>query len=68
MPVISRNPTRSSSTLCEAGYVSALRVEVAGKPVADANLSERTEVQKQIICDRLTGTNGREKVEVVNDF
>jgi hypothetical protein len=51
--VISRKPTRSSSTLCEAGYVSALRVEVAGKPVADANLSERNKVQKQIICDRL---------------
>jgi hypothetical protein len=48
--------------------VNALLVEVAGKPVADANLSERTEVQKQIICDRLTGTNGREKVELVNDF
>ncbi|MBI2737252.1 MAG: ParB/RepB/Spo0J family partition protein [Rhodospirillales bacterium] len=47
----------------ERATVNALLAEVAGKPVADANLSERTKVQKQIIRDCLAGTNGREKVE-----
>jgi ParB family transcriptional regulator, chromosome partitioning protein len=37
--------------------------DVAGKGVADANVTERAKVQKQIIRDFLAGTNGRAKVE-----
>jgi ParB family transcriptional regulator, chromosome partitioning protein len=42
---------------------NALLAEVAGKAVADGNLSEKTKLQRQIIRDCLTGTNGRPKVE-----
>ena len=47
----------------ERATVNAMLVEVAGKPVADANLSERAKTQKQIIRDCLDGTNGRAKVD-----
>jgi ParB family chromosome partitioning protein len=43
--------------------VNAMLAEVAGKTVADANLTERLKTQKQIICDCIAGANGREKVE-----
>ena len=33
--------------------------EIAGKAVADANVSETAKVQKGIIADTLNGTNGR---------
>jgi ParB family transcriptional regulator, chromosome partitioning protein len=47
----------------ERAVTNALLDEVAGKSVADANLSEKTKLQRQIICDCLAGTNGRAKVE-----
>ena len=37
--------------------------DIAGKSVADANVTERAKVQKQIIRDFLAGTNGRAKVD-----
>jgi ParB family chromosome partitioning protein len=40
-----------------------LLAEVAGKSVADGNLTEKTKTQKQIIRDCLAGANGREKME-----
>ena len=42
--------------------VNAMLDEVAGKAVADANLSETAKIQKKIIQDCLTG-EGRDKVE-----
>ena len=47
----------------ERATVNAMLAEVAGKAVADANLTEKTKTQKQIIRDSLAGTNGRAKVE-----
>lgn len=47
----------------ERAVTNALLDEVAGKSVADANLSEKTRLQRQIILDCLEGTNGRAKVE-----
>jgi ParB family chromosome partitioning protein len=43
--------------------VNAMLAEVAGKAVADANLAEKANTQKQIIKDALAGANGRTKVE-----
>lgn len=42
--------------------VNAMLADIAGKAVADANVTERAKVQKQIIRDFLAGTNGRAKV------
>ena len=42
--------------------VNALLGEVAGKAVADANVSETAKVQKKIVRDCLTG-EGRERIE-----
>ncbi|MBY0508518.1 MAG: ParB/RepB/Spo0J family partition protein [Rhodospirillaceae bacterium] len=47
----------------DKAVVSAMVAEVAGKSVANANVSATGKVQKQIIRDCLTGTNGRVKVE-----
>jgi ParB family transcriptional regulator, chromosome partitioning protein len=47
----------------ERAVTNALLDDVAGKSVADANLSEKTRLQRQIIRDCLAGTNGRAKVE-----
>jgi ParB family chromosome partitioning protein len=46
----------------DKGVVSAMVADIAGKAVANANVSATGKVQKQIIKDCLTGTNGREKV------
>jgi ParB family chromosome partitioning protein len=43
--------------------INAMLAEVAGKGVADGNLTEKTATQKKIIKDCLEGTNGRAKVE-----
>lgn len=43
--------------------VNAILAETAGKAIADANLSERGKVQKQIIRDCLEGTGGRARVD-----
>ncbi|SER23154.1 hypothetical protein [Sphingobium sp. YR768] len=43
--------------------VNAMLREVAGKKVADANLTEKVKTQKAIIRDHLGGTNDRTKVE-----
>ena len=40
--------------------INAMLGEIAGKSVADANVTETTKVQKRILVDALTGTNGRE--------
>jgi ParB family chromosome partitioning protein len=42
---------------------NAVLAEVAEKSVADANLSEKTKVQKQIIRDCIEGSNGRPRKE-----
>ena len=42
--------------------VNALLCEVAGKAVADANVSETAKVQRKIVHDCLTG-DGRERTE-----
>ena len=42
--------------------VNAMLAEVAGKPVADQNVSQKVATQKKIIQDSLTGTNGRQQV------
>jgi ParB family chromosome partitioning protein len=42
--------------------VNALLGEVAGKTVADANISETAKVQKKIVHDCLTG-EGRERTD-----
>jgi ParB family transcriptional regulator, chromosome partitioning protein len=47
----------------ERAVTNALLDDVAGKNVADANLSEKTKLQRQIIRDCLAGANGRAKVE-----
>ena len=47
----------------ERATVNAMLADIAGKQVADANVTERAKVQKQIIRDCLAGTNGRDKVE-----
>ena len=47
----------------ERVIVNAMLGEIAGKAVADANLTERVAAQKQIIRDCLDGTNGRARVE-----
>lgn len=43
--------------------INAMLAEVAGKMVADGNLTEKTATQKKIIRDCLDGANGRAKVE-----
>ncbi len=43
--------------------VDAILAEVAGRAVADANLSATLKVRKSIVRDCLAGANGREKVE-----
>ncbi len=43
--------------------INAMLAEVAGKMVADGNLTEKTATQKKIIRDCLEGANGRAKVE-----
>ena len=47
----------------EKATVNAMLSEVAGKNVADGNLTEKVKTQKKIIRDCLDGTNGRAKVE-----
>ncbi len=47
----------------ERATINAMLAEVAGKPVADANLAEKTKTQKTIIRDCLAGANGRAKAE-----
>lgn len=47
----------------ERAVTNALLDEVAGKGVADANLAEKTRLQRQIIRDCLEGANGRAKLE-----
>ena len=47
----------------ERATVNAMLAHIAGKSVADANVTERAKVQKQIIRDFLAGTNGRAKVD-----
>jgi ParB family chromosome partitioning protein len=43
--------------------INAMLAELAGKTVADGNLTEKTATQKKIIKDCLEGTSGRAKVE-----
>lgn len=43
--------------------VNRLLAEVAGETVAAANVAEKAKIQKQVIRDCLTGSNGRPKVE-----
>jgi len=43
--------------------INGMLAEVAGKSVADGNLTEKTATQKKIIKDCLEGSNGRAKVE-----
>jgi ParB family chromosome partitioning protein len=43
--------------------VDAMLAEVAGRAVADANLSATLKVRKSIVRDCLAGANGRDKVE-----
>ncbi len=45
------------------GLISAILKQVAGKKVADANLTATGKVMKNIIRDCLTGSNGRKRVE-----
>jgi ParB family chromosome partitioning protein len=40
--------------------VNAMLREIAGKSIADSNISETVKIQKGIIVDALTGANGRE--------
>ncbi|HLG90341.1 MAG TPA: ParB N-terminal domain-containing protein [Alphaproteobacteria bacterium] len=47
----------------ERATVNAMLAEIAGKSVADANVTERAKTQKQIIRDCLAGANGRTKAE-----
>ena len=47
----------------DRAVTNALLAEVAGKSVADGNLTEKTKTQKQIIRDCLAGENGRERVQ-----
>jgi len=41
---------------------NAMLAEVAGRAVADQNLTQKVATQKKIIRDSLAGTNGREQV------
>jgi len=43
--------------------LTAMVAEVAGPRIAEANARETGKVLKQIVCDHLAGTGGREKVE-----
>jgi ParB family transcriptional regulator, chromosome partitioning protein len=43
--------------------VDAILAEVAGRAVADANLSATLKARKGIVRDCLAGANGRDKVE-----
>lgn len=43
--------------------INALLAEVAGKRIADGNVTEKVAAQKRIVRDCLAGTNGRAKVE-----
>jgi ParB family chromosome partitioning protein len=47
----------------ERAVTNALLDDVAGKSIADANLAEKTKLQRQIIRDCLEGASGRTKVE-----
>ncbi|MGE3476043.1 MAG: ParB/RepB/Spo0J family partition protein [Rhodospirillaceae bacterium] len=47
----------------DKAVVSAMLADVAGKAVANANLTATGKVQKDILKDYLTGTNGRAKVD-----
>ena len=47
----------------DKAVLNAMLAEVAGKPVADANVAEKAKTQKKIIRDCLDGANGRAKVE-----
>ena len=47
----------------DRAVTNALLAEIAGKAVADGNLSEKTKLQKQMIRDCLASTNGRAKIE-----
>ena len=49
--------------LRDKAALNAMLAEVAGKAVADANITEKAKTQKQIIRDCLDGTNGRVRVE-----
>lgn len=42
---------------------NAMLAEVGGDQVADGNSREKVKTQKQIICDLLSGENGRQKVD-----
>ncbi len=46
----------------DKSVVSAMVADIAGKSVANANVSATGKVQKQIVKDCLAGTNGRPKV------
>lgn len=46
----------------DKSVVSVMVADIAGKPVANANVATTGKVQKQIIKDCLAGTNGRQKV------
>lgn len=47
----------------DKSVVSAMVADIAGKSVANANISATGKVQKEIIKDCLNGTNGRQKVD-----
>jgi ParB family chromosome partitioning protein len=47
----------------DRAVVGGMLAEVAGKPVADANVAEKIRVQKAIIRDCLAGENGRAKID-----
>jgi ParB family chromosome partitioning protein len=47
----------------DKAVVSAMLADMAGKAVANANLTATGKVQKDILKDYLTGTNGRSKVD-----
>ena len=49
--------------LRDKAVINAMVKQVAGKRVADGNLTATGKVQKQIVRDCLTGTNDRRKVE-----
>src|SRR3546814_20118007 len=44
-------------------FLTAIAAEVAGEGVAEANAGATTKVQRGILVDCLTGSNGRAKVE-----
>ena len=46
----------------DKSVVSLMVTDIAGKSIANANLSATGKVQKQIVKDYLAGTNGRQKV------